>query len=152
MPLGELYWSILSSDWEQASHLDEKSWSTFLRYIAVDEVPITITAKPNYLVDIQAINRDVLLSTLTLLEAFNIKTLLLDQLDPTELSSSVKHLLRELPKEGITVVATSTYEDVFEELGYSVVPMREVGHEQEDTLRQFMEIWNDLTRKEAENL
>jgi len=152
MPLGELYWSILSSDWEQASHLDEKSWSTFLRYIAADEVPITITAKPNYLVDIQTINRDVLLSTLTLLEAFNIKTLLLDQLDPTELSSSVKHLLRELPKEGITVVATSTYEDVFEELGYPVVPMREVGHEQEDTLRQFIEIWNDLTRKEAERL
>jgi len=88
MPLGELYWSILSSDWEQASHLDEKSWSTFLRYIAVDEVPITITAKPNYLVDIQAINRDVLLSTLTLLETYNIKTLLLDQLDPTELRGS----------------------------------------------------------------
>jgi len=30
--------------------------------------------------------------------------------------------------------------------------MREVGHEQEDTLRQFIEIWNDLTRKEAERL
>jgi len=152
MPLGELYWSILSSNWDQATHLDEKSWSTFLRYINADEIPVSLTVKPNYLVDTQAINRDVLLSTLTLLEAFNIKTLLLDQLDPTELSSSVKHLLRELPKEGITVIATSTYEDVFEELGYPVVPMREVGREQEDTLRQFMEIWNDLTRKEAEKL
>lgn len=152
MPLGELYWSILSSDWEQASHLDEKSWSTFLRYIAADEVPITITAKPNYLVDIQAIKKDVLLSTLTLLEAFNIKTLLLDQLDPTELRGSLKHLLQELPKEGITVVATSTYKDVFEELGYPVVPMREMEHEQEDTVTQFMEIWSDLTKKEAESL
>ncbi|HPO84125.1 MAG TPA: hypothetical protein PLN50_05250, partial [Coprothermobacter proteolyticus] len=37
MPLGELYWSILSSNWEQATHLDEKSWSTFLRYINADE-------------------------------------------------------------------------------------------------------------------
>jgi len=152
MPLGELYWSILSSDWEQASHLDEKSWSTFLRYIAADEVPITITAKPNYLVDIQAIKKDVLLSTLTLLEAFNIKTLLLDQLDPTELRGSLKHLLQELPKEGIAVVATSTYKDVFEELGYPVVPMREMEHEQEDTVTQFMEIWSDLTKKEAESL
>ena len=152
MPLGELYWSILSSDWEQASHLDEKSWSTFLRYIPVDEVPISITAKPNYLVDIQAINRDVLLSTLTLLETYNIKTLLLDQLDPTELSSSVKHLLRELAKEGIAIVATSTYKDVFKELGYPVVPMRDPEREREDALQQFMEVWNDLSYSDAQKL
>jgi len=152
MPLGELYWSVLSSDWEQASHLDEKSWSTFLRYIPVDEVPISITAKPNYLVDIQAINRDVLLSTLTLLETYNIKTLLLDQLDPTELSSSVKHLLRELAKEGIAIVATSTYKDVFKELGYPVVPMRDPEREREDALQQFMEVWNDLSYSDAQKL
>jgi len=76
----------------------------------------TITAKPNYLVDIQAINRDVLLSTLTLLETYHINTLLSDHLDPTELSSSVKHLLRELAKEGIAIVATSTYKDVLKSL------------------------------------
>jgi len=57
MPLGELYWSILSSNWDQATRLDEKSWSTFLRYISADEVPVSLAVKPNYLVDTQAIRK-----------------------------------------------------------------------------------------------
>jgi len=104
------------------------------------------------LVDTQAINRDILLSTLTLLEEFRIKALLLDQLDPVELDDSVKYLLRELPKEGITVVATSTSIDVLKELGYPVVPMRDPEREREDALRQFMELWNDLSFSDAHRL
>ncbi|ACI17160.1 diguanylate cyclase [Coprothermobacter proteolyticus DSM 5265] len=152
MPLGELYWSILSSNWDQATRLDEKSWSTFLRYISADEVPVSLAVKPNYLVDTQAINRDILLSTLTLLEEFRIKALLLDQLDPTELDDSVKYVLRELPKEGIIIVATSTSTDVFKELGYPVVPMRDPEHEREDALQQFIEVWNDLSYSDAQKL
>ncbi|NLG95519.1 MAG: tetratricopeptide repeat protein, partial [Acetomicrobium flavidum] len=152
MPLGELYWSILSSNWDQATRLDEKSWSTFLRYINADEVPVSLAVKPNYLVDTQAINRDILLSTLTLLEEFRIKALLLDQLDPTELDDSVKYVLRELPKEGITIVATSTSTDVFKELGYPVVPMRDPEHEREDALQQFIEVWSDLSCSDAQKL
>jgi len=86
------------------------------------------------------------------LEEFRIKALLLDQLDPVELDDSVKYLLRELPKEGITVVATSTSIDVLKELGYPVVPMRDPEREREDALRQFMELWNDLSFSDAHRL
>ncbi|WP_018963873.1 GGDEF domain-containing protein [Coprothermobacter platensis] len=151
MPLGELFFSILSTNWQKGIQLDKRSWSTFLRYIPKTDIPLDIDVKPTYFVDSSALARDVLLSTMTLLEAYDIKTLLIDQLDPVEIDDTVKYLLEQLPKEGITVIATSTYQDALLQIEYPSMPLRFPKKDNSDLIKQYMEMWH-LDEKEAARL
>lgn len=151
LPLGELYYSILATDWQRAMQIDGRSWATFCRYLPKDDLPSNIEVKPTYFVDTASLNRDVLLSTLTLLDAFNIKALLLDNLDPVEIDDTVKYLLKQLPKENVTVVTASTYQKALMDLSYPIVTIRSSSNPQDDALRQYMEVFH-LDDKQAQEL